>query len=113
MARVYLLVAFGLIIFRAQTIDDIYIILQRILLNQDFHAIRYGTMGRWYFLYTMLLMLLVVFKDFKDVFLPSKIKLFDNPNRIVRWASYYIICALIIWYGINSSADGSFIYFNF
>ena len=113
MVKVYLLVAFGLIIFRATSLGEAFTVFERILFNQDVYAIKYGYMGRWYFLYTFILMLIVVFKDIKDVYLYQRIKLMENSKKHIRWATYYILCSMIIWYGINSSADGSFIYFNF
>lgn len=54
---------------------------------------------------------ILFFKDIKDEFFPSKIKLFNNNHTSVRWCSYLLIMILIMMNGVLES--GQFIYAKF
>ena len=54
---------------------------------------------------------LLFIKDWTDEFAPNKLKLFENKNSVVRWASYLSVIILIMLTGVFDA--GQFIYANF
>ena len=115
-ALVYLLIAFGWILFRADSLGHFLEILNSIIFNQDFAYAFNNDRGPWgasYLLVTILFMVILSLKDIKDAYLIDKIKIFNNSSKYVRWLAYWIISIIVYWYGISNTSTGSFIYFNF
>ena len=46
-----------------------------------------------------------------DEFTPTRLKLFDNKYRVIRWFSYVAVITLILLNGVFDA--GQFIYANF
>jgi D-alanyl-lipoteichoic acid acyltransferase DltB (MBOAT superfamily) len=62
-------------------------------------------------IYSILGLLMLLFKDFMDEFVPSKFLLFENKNKAIRVMAYSSIIILILLIGV---LDGSqFLYFKF
>jgi hypothetical protein len=63
------------------------------------------------FVLMMIGTILLFIKDWTDEFAPNKLRLFENKNHIVRWASYLSVIILILLTGVFDA--GQFIYANF
>jgi hypothetical protein len=63
------------------------------------------------FVLMMLGTILLFIKDWTDEFAPNRLRLFENKNRVVRWASYLSVIILIMLTGVFDA--GQFIYANF
>lgn len=102
----FCVVSLAWIFFRAATINDALTIITKIFTN----------FGRPFFDITTLaygfVFLLVVFvKDLIDEYLPGKFLLFNNKKAVIRWASYVVVIAVVLLFGVLDG--GSFIYFQF
>ena len=63
------------------------------------------------FVLMMIGTILLFIKDWTDEFAPNKLRLFENKNHIIRWASYLSVIILILLTGVFDA--GQFIYANF
>ena len=63
------------------------------------------------FVLMMMGTILLFIKDWTDEFAPNRLRLFENKNRVVRWASYLSVIILIMLTGVFDA--GQFIYANF
>jgi alginate O-acetyltransferase complex protein AlgI len=61
--------------------------------------------------YSFMGLSLLILSEFRDEFYPSKFKLFENKNIIIRFGSYLFICLYILLFGVLDG--GQFIYFQF
>ncbi len=62
-------------------------------------------------IYCFVGLLMILFKDFTDEFIPTKFLLFQNKNKLVRIIAYTSIFMLILLIGVFDG--GQFIYFKF
>lgn len=61
--------------------------------------------------YCALGLFFILAKDLLDEFFPTKFKLFDNRNIVIRYAAYIAVCMLILAAGVFD--DSQFIYMQF
>ena len=57
------------------------------------------------------MVIILFFKDLRDEFFPNKLKCFESKYIAIRFASYLLICFLILLFGVLDG--GQFIYFQF
>ena len=100
------IVALSRVFFRADTLSDAVTILNRITHNPGRLFIDPDTL-----VYAFAFLVLVTIVDFMQEFWPDKIKLMNNKNTIVRWATYVSLIVIIMVCGVLDG--GSFIYFKF
>lgn len=103
----FMLISFSWIFFRANNIDDVIIIL-----NKFIHFER----GFFYakpsiFLYSVLVILFLVFTELKEEYFKDSFSFFNNKNWIVRNLSYSFLVITILLIGVFDG--GQFIYFQF
>jgi alginate O-acetyltransferase complex protein AlgI len=55
--------------------------------------------------------LMILFKDITEEFMPTKFRLFDSKNKFIRKMAYSLIVILILLIGVFDG--GQFIYFQF
>lgn len=110
MLGTFLLVALGLIIFRAATVEDAFMILEKIVCEHGplyladldtVLALGYGSIALFF----------LAFKDFTDEYMPSRFLFYKNQHIVVRFVSYAITVIMIFSMGVLDS--GQFIYFQF
>jgi alginate O-acetyltransferase complex protein AlgI len=105
----FLLVNFAWIFFRMPTLADACEVIKRIFtFNKPFDLYLPGN-SILAFMVMGLSMLFV--KDVADEFFPTKLLLFNNRNRYVRWFSYVSILVIILLAGVFDA--GQFIYAKF
>ncbi len=63
------------------------------------------------FIFFILGLAIVLFKDFTDEYMPSKFLLFENPHKFIRIMAYSSVIILILLLGVYDG--GQFIYFQF
>jgi alginate O-acetyltransferase complex protein AlgI len=102
----FLIITLGLVFFRASSLKDALIIFRNIFTHQGPLFIDKPT-----FFYAAICLFVLVLKDLRDEFFPSKLKLFENKNILIRFASYAIIFLIILLCGVFDG--GQFIYFQF
>lgn len=105
MLSCFVLVAFAWIFFRANSVDDAFIIIQKIFTQQGKLFV-----DKSVFFYGFAALSILIFKDFKDNF-NIKINLMHSKYIIVRYVSVVALLTYIILFGSFSS--GQFIYFQF
>ena len=103
---IFILVCIAWIPFRANTIADTFIIINKIFsepghLFFNVNSLAYGGLS----------LLILLIKDFLDEYLPTKIQLLDNKRVYVRYISYIFLICFIILFGVFDG--GQFIYFQF
>lgn len=103
---VFLIVSFGLIFFRANSVDSAFTAYIKIFTDIDNiflskQVMVYGTVS----------LFILFVKDIFDEFYPDKKILFNNNNRIIRWVSYMSVLIYILLFGVLNNS--SFIYFQF
>lgn len=105
----FLLVNFAWIFFRMPTLGDACGVIAHIF---DVHqSMALEITSKHIFVLMMMGTVLLFVKDLTDEFAPNKLRLFENKNRFVRWASYFSVIILIILTGVFDA--GQFIYANF
>ena len=58
-----------------------------------------------------IMVILLLYKDYADEFLPAKYRLFDSTNGVIRYISLYIITMFILLFAVFDG--GQFLYFQF
>jgi len=101
----YLLVTFGLIFFRANSVQDAFIAFNRIFTNHGSLFIDTTTM-----LYGVLCLILLALKDYSDEYNSGRC-LLAHKNRIVSSCSCALLLCWIVYAGVFDG--GQFIYFQF
>ena len=105
----FLLVNFAWIFFRMPTLGDACGVIVHIF---DLHqSMAPEITSKHIFALMMIGTVLLFIKDWTDEFAPNKLKLFENKNRVVRWASYLSVIIMIMLTGVFDA--GQFIYANF
>lgn len=105
----FLLVNFACIFFRMPTLGDACGIITHIF---DVHqSMALEITSKHIFVLMMIGTILLFIKDWTDEFAPNRLRLFENKNRVVRWASYLSVIILILLTGVFDA--GQFIYANF
>lgn len=105
----FLLVNFAWIFFRMPTLGDACGVIVHIF---DLHqSMAFEITSKHIFALMMIGTVLLFIKDWADEFAPNKLKLFENKNRVVRWASYLSVIIMILLTGVFDA--GQFIYANF
>lgn len=105
----FLLVNFAWIFFRMPTLGDACGVIVHIF---DLHqSMALEITSKHIFALMMIGTVLLFIKDWADEFAPNKLKLFENKNRVVRWASYLSVIIMILLTGVFDA--GQFIYANF
>ena len=105
----FLLVNFSMIFFRMPTLGDACGVIAHIFDTHQSMALEITS--KHIFVLMMMGTILLFIKDWTDEFAPNRLKLFDNKNRLVRWASYLSVIILILLTGVFDA--GQFIYANF
>ncbi len=105
----FLVVNFAWIFFRMPTIGDACGVIGRIF---DFNQSMTLDIGSRHIFVLMILGTIILFiKDLIDEYTPTKLRLFDNNNRLLRWVAYVSVIVLIMLTGVFDA--GQFIYANF
>ena len=105
----FLVVNFAWIFFRMPTIGDACGVIGRIF---DFNQSMTLDIGSRHIFVLMILGTIILFiKDLLDEYTPTKLRLFDNNNRLLRWVAYVSVIVLIMLTGVFDA--GQFIYANF
>ena len=105
----FLLVNFAWIFFRMPSLGDACGVIAHIF---DVHqSMALEITSKHIFVLMMLGTILLFIKDWTDEFAPNRLRLFENKNRVVRWASYLSVIILIMLTGVFDA--GQFIYANF
>lgn len=105
----FLLVNFAWIFFRMPTLGDACGVIVHIFdLGQ---SMALEITSKHIFALMVIATVLLFIKDWTDEFAPNKLKLFENKNSVVRWASYLSVIILIMLTGVFDA--GQFIYANF
>lgn len=105
----FLLVNFAWIFFRMPTLGDAFGVIAHIF---DVHqSMALEITSKHIFVLMMMGTILLFIKDWTDEFAPNRLRLFENKNRVVRWASYLSVIILIMLTGVFDA--GQFIYANF
>lgn len=105
----FLVVNFAWIFFRMPTIGDACGVIVRIF---DFNQSMTLDIGSRHIFVLMILGTIILFiKDLMDEYTPTKLRLFDNNNRLLRWVTYVSVIVLIMLTGVFDA--GQFIYANF
>lgn len=104
----FLFVSFGLLIFQAPSVKVFWQEAYRMFTVPDFSGLYYGQSFRE-FAYTLVFIAICFSKEFIQEFIPTIKKLFDY--RAIRWGCYYIVCIIILLFGLIS--EGKFIYVQF
>ena len=101
-ARIFL-ITFLWIFFRMNTIEDAWIVIEKIFTSQDMH---FGICEKFIYVFIAI----VFIKDLIDEIRPSR-NPFYHPKRWVRWATYLFIFTSILLFGVFDA--GQFIYARF
>jgi len=105
----FLLVNFAWIFFRMPTLSDACGVIGRIF--DPTLPMTVEIKSRHIFLFIVFGTTILFIKDFLDEYLPSRLKLVDNRNRLIRWITYLTIMTMILLTGVFDA--GQFIYANF
>lgn len=105
----FLLVNFAWIFFRMPTLTDAVGVIRRIFdYSLPFTIYMHGFTATFFIGIGVAVLL---FKDIRDEFFPSRIKLFESSHTIIRWASYVAVMCMILLCGVFGADQ--FIYANF
>lgn len=105
----FLLVNFAWIFFRMPSLGDACGVISHIF---DVHqSMALEITSKHIFVLMMMGTIILFFKDCTDEFAPNRLRLFENNNRVVRWATYLSVIILIMLTGVFDA--GQFIYANF
>ena len=105
----FLLVNFAWVFFRMPSIGDAFAVIGKMFTNPGWFDIRsgFGTVSG--VIMAMVGLSILVFKDMREEFYPSKMKWLNSP--VACWACYVILFCLIISIGVLDSSQ--FIYVSF
>ena len=104
---VYFIFSFSLIFGGPfESLNECLFVIEKIFLNNDSFS-----HSKIELLKLIILILLVLFLEFKQEYYPEKLKLFRNKNLLIRWISYLSIILFIVLLGVFS--NDNFIYFQF
>ena len=106
----FLLVNFAWIFFRMPTLADACGVIGRIFDFNLPNTLYLGHSGADVVLICLGLIMLIM-KDVTDEFYPSKFKLLNNNNIVIRWGAYFAVISLILLCGVFGADQ--FIYANF
>lgn len=105
----FIIVNFAWIFFRMPTLGEAIGVIGRIF---DFNQPLTLDVGSRHIFALMIVGAMLLFlKDMTDEFTPTRLKLFDNKYRVIRWFSYVAVITLILLNGVFDA--GQFIYANF
>ena len=104
----FVLVTFAWIFFRMPTLNDALNFVRQIV-DLDLASPLYIVNKD--FIFIMLGLCLLSFKDISDEFFLNKYSLMNSSNIVIRWLSYLSLILLIILAGVFEA--GTFIYANF
>lgn len=105
----FILIAFSWIFFKAESweqIKDVAGVFSRMFTQKGGLFLDEATIG-----YSIIGIVILLFKDFLDEFFPVKFNLMNNKNIIVRYSTYLALTILILLIGVFDG--GQFIYFQF
>ena len=106
----FLLVNFAWIFFRMPTLADACGVIGRIFDFSLPRTLYLGHSGSDVVLICLGLVMLIM-KDVTDEYYPSKFKLLNNNNIVIRWGAYFAVISLILLCGVFGADQ--FIYANF
>ena len=106
----FLLVNFAWIFFRMPTLSDACGVVGRIF-DPTLSFSVYIDLSNPTFPFSLMGILLLLVKDLRDEFFPSRFLLMNHPKRIVRWSAYVGVMILILATGVFGADQ--FIYANF
>ena len=103
----FMIICFGLIFFRANSIEEAFYVIKNILISsQSSLYIDLTTLT-----YIGIVVSVLLFKDIKDEFFPNNLRLFDSSNIVIRFFGYIFLIILILLFGVFDNSQ--FIYFQF
>ncbi len=103
----FVLACFAWIFFRANTITDAWLIIERI-----FTGIGDTLFVKWeVFFASAIALTILIIKEASDEYLPKKYSLLNSSYTLVRLSSYVLLISIIVLFGIFDA--GQFIYFQF
>ena len=105
MVGVFLLMAFGMMIFRSSSVTEAFTITREIVTNQGPIFIDKPTL-----FYVFLSLPLLLVKDFKDEF-QLRLNFIHSKTTIIKYASVVVLVIYILFMGVFDG--GQFIYFQF
>ena len=108
-AITFILVNFAWIFFRMETLTDAVNVIKKIVTMNSLTFDLKVSLTDGVLIAIALLFLFV--KDFRDEFFPNKLRLFENPKRLIRWSSYIIIMMMILLCGVFDSSQFIYAYF--
>ncbi|MBN1416837.1 MAG: MBOAT family protein, partial [Bacteroidales bacterium] len=91
---------------RANSLEDSFMVFRRIFTGLGSPYLDLTTLS-----YSMIGILILLLKDFKDEFFPGRLSFFNNQKIWVRYSSYLTVLLVIILFGVLEG--NSFIYFQF
>lgn len=103
----FILISFAWIFFKAESLHDASLIIGKIFTDMSYLFIGQKTV----LLYAFIGISILLFKEVRDEFFPTKFLLFENPRIGIRYLSYASIIILILVIGVFDG--GQFIYFQF
>lgn len=106
----FIIVSFAWIFFRMPSLESACSVIYKIFTDFSLSTIFWGVEGRIQFGVSILLLSILMIKDFIQEYFTT-IEHFWEKHRTIRWTIYYVLCLLIVIYGMNSSE--SFIYYQF
>lgn len=105
----FMLVNFAWIFFRMPTISDAVGVIKRIFdFSLPLTVYMHGFTATFFI---GLGVVVLLFKDIRDEFFPTRLQLFESRHTIVRWASYVAVMCIILLCGVFGADQ--FIYANF
>lgn len=102
----FCIVSFAWIFFRAETLSDAIIIIEKIFTSCGSLFVDPDTL-----VYSFLFMILIFAVDFVDEFFLGRFKLLNSKVLLIRWGTYAVLVLMILLFGVLDG--GSFIYFQF
>ena len=105
----FLIVNFAWIFFRMPTLTDACGVIAQIF--DPTLPMIVEIKSRHIFLFIVAGTTILFIKDFLDEYLPSRLKMIDNKNCVIRWLTYLAIMVMILLAGVFDA--GQFIYANF
>jgi D-alanyl-lipoteichoic acid acyltransferase DltB (MBOAT superfamily) len=104
----FTLISIAWVFFRANTLSDAVLILEKILLQRGPLYYANDVALLFYSLSGIILLLII---EFRREFLPHKIHILNNHNTYIRYAGYMLVIIIILLFGVFDG--GQFIYFQF
>lgn len=102
----FILICFSWIFFRAETVQDAFLIIKKIFQFKgpafiDYTMMFYGIIG----------LVFLIGREVKHEYFSDSIPLFENKSPVVRYSTYLVLISLILLIGVFDG--GQFIYFQF